>query len=88
MPDIFARHRLNKVTEKEFRDRHSTRQSALVYTQILPTPTILNDKILVEMGLTREEGDISALRSGKNTSPICRNEELVVNSVPSAFTTG
>ena len=68
---IFARHRLDIGISTEFKTKLTPKHDEPVYAQSLPTPTNLEDDLLVELALMMQEyGIITTLPYIKYSSPI------------------
>ena len=68
--DIFARHRFDIGTNREFKVKLTPNDDRPVYSQSLPTPINLNDDITVELALLHKYGIITTLPFSKYSSPI------------------
>ena len=68
--DIFARHRFDIGTNREFKVKLTPNDDRPAYSQNLPTPINLKDDITVELALLHKNGIITTLPFSKNASPI------------------
>ena len=68
--DIFARHRFDIGTNREFKVKRTPNDDRPAYSQNLPTPINLKDDITVELALLHKYGIITTLPFSKNASPI------------------
>ena len=64
--DIFARHRFNiGINEEEFTVKLTPKDDSPAYGQILPTPVILKEDLLVELTVLHKYGIITTLPFSK-----------------------
>ena len=68
--DIFARHRFDIGTNREFKVKLTPNDDRPTYSQSLPTPINLKDDITVELALLHRYGIITTLPFSKYASPI------------------
>ena len=68
--DIFARHRFDIGTNREFKVKLTPNDDRPAYSQSLPTPINLKDDITVELALLHKYGIITTLLFSKYASPI------------------
>ena len=68
--DIFARHRFDIGTNREFKVKLTPNDDRPAYSQSLPTPINLKDDITVEFALLHKYGIITTLPFSKYASPI------------------
>ena len=68
--DIFARHRFDIGTNREFKVKLTPNDDRPAYSQSLPTPINLKDDITVELTLLHKYGIITTLPFSKYASPI------------------
>ena len=68
--DIFARHRFDIGTNREFKVKLTPNDDRPAYSQSLPTPINLKDDITVELALLQKYGIITTLHFSKYASPI------------------
>ena len=68
--DIFARHRFDIGTNREFKVKLTPNDDRPAYSQSLPTPINLKDDITVELALLHKYGIITTLPFSKYASPI------------------
>ena len=68
--DIFARHRFEIGTNREFKVKLTPNDDRPAYSQSLPTPINLKDDITVELALLHKYGIITTLPFSKYASPI------------------
>ena len=68
--DIFARHRFDIGTNREFKVKLTPNDDRPAYSQSLPTPINLKDDITVELALLHRYGIITTLPFSKYASPI------------------
>ena len=68
--DIFARHRFDIGTNREFKVKLTPNYDRPEYSQSLPTPINLKDDITVELALLHKYGIITTLPFSKYASPI------------------
>ena len=68
--DIFARHRFDIDTNREFKVKLTPNDDRPVYSQSLPTLVNLKDAITVELALLHKYGIINTLPFSKYASPI------------------
>ena len=68
--DIFARHRFDIGTNREFMVKLTPNDDRPAYSQSLPTPINLKDDITVELALLHKYGIITTLPFSKYASPI------------------
>ena len=68
--DIFARHRFDIGTNREFKVKLTPNDNRPTYSQSLPTPINLKDDITVELALLHKNGIITTLPFSKYASPI------------------
>ena len=68
--DIFARHRFDIGTNREFKVKPTPNDDRPAYSQSLPTPINLKDDITVELALLHKYGIITTLPFSKYASPI------------------
>ena len=68
--DIFARHRFDIGTNREFKVKLTPNDDRPAYSQSLPTPFNLKDDITVELALLHRYGIITTLPFSKYASPI------------------
>ena len=68
--DIFARHRFDIGTNREFKVKLTPNDDRPAYSQSLPTPINLKDDITVELTLPHRYGIIIILPFSKDASPI------------------
>ena len=68
--DIFARHRLDKGINNNFKVKLTPKTDAPVYTQSLPVPINLKKDLTVELALMHRYGIITTLSFSKYASPI------------------
>ena len=68
--DIFARHRIDKGTNREFKVKLTPNDDRPAYSQSLPTPMNLKDDITVELALLHRYGIITTLPFAKYSSPM------------------
>ena len=68
--DIFARHRFDIGTNREFKVKITPNDDRPAYSQNLPTPINLKDDITVELALLHKYGIITTLLFSKYASPI------------------
>ena len=68
--DIFARHRFDIGTNREFKVKLTPNDDRPAYSQSLPTPINLKDDITVEIALLHKYGIITTLPFSKYASPI------------------
>ena len=68
--DIFARHRFDIGTNREFKVKLTPNDDRPAYSQNLPTPINLKDDITVELALLHRYGIITTLTFSKYASPI------------------
>ena len=68
--DIFARHRFDIGTNREFKVKLTPNDDRPAYSQCLPTPINLKDDITVELALLHKYGIITTLPLSKYASPI------------------
>ena len=69
--DIFARHRFDIGTNREFKVKLTPNDDRPAYSQSLPTPINLKDDITVELALLHKYGIIATLPFSKYASPFC-----------------
>ena len=68
--DIFAKHRFDIGTNREFKVKLTPNDDRPAYSQSLPTPINLKDDITVELALLHRYGIITTLLFSKYASPI------------------
>ena len=68
--DIFARHRFDIGTNREFKVKLTPNDDRPAYSQSLPTPINLKDDIAVQLALLHRYGIITTLPFSKYASPI------------------
>ena len=68
--DIFARHRFDIGTNREFKVKLTSNDDRPAYSQSLLTPINLKDDITVELALLHKYGIITSLPFSKYASPI------------------
>ena len=68
--DIFARHRFDIGTNREFKVKLTPNDDRPAYSQSLPTPINLKDDITVELALLHKYGIITTIPFSKYASPI------------------
>ena len=68
--NIFARHRFDIGTNREFKVKLTPNDNRPAYSQSLPTPINLKDDITVELALLHKYGIITTLPFSKYASPI------------------
>ena len=68
--EIFARHRFDIGTNREFKVKLTPNDDRPAYSQSLPTPINLKDDITVELALLHKYGIITTLPFSKYASPI------------------
>ena len=68
--DIFARHRFDIGTNRQFKVKLTPNDDRPAYSQSLPTPINLKDDITVELALLHKYGIITTLPYSKYASPI------------------
>ena len=68
--DIFARHRFDIGTNREFKVKLTPNDDRPAYSQSLPTPINLKDDLTVELALLHKYGIITTLPFSKYASPI------------------
>ena len=68
--DIFARHRFDIGTNREFKVKLTPNDDRPAYSQSLPTPITLKDNITVELALLHKYGIITILPFSKYASPL------------------
>ena len=68
--DIFARHRFDIGTNREFKVKLTPNYDRPAYNQSLPTPINLKDDITVDLALLHKYGIITTLPFSKYASPI------------------
>ena len=68
--DIFARHRFDIGTNRDFKVKLTPNDDRPAYSQSLPTPINLKDDITVELALLHKYGIITTLPISKYASPI------------------
>ena len=67
--DIFARHRFDIGTNREFKVKLTPNDDRPAYSQSLPTPINLKDDITVELALLHKYGIITTLPFSKYAAP-------------------
>ena len=68
--DIFARHRFDIRTNREFKVKLTPNDDRPAYSQSLPTPINLKDDFRVELALLHKYGILTTLPFSKYASPI------------------
>ena len=66
---IFVRHRIDIGIDTEFQVKLTPKHDELVHAQKFPTPTNLDENLLVELALMQQYGMIITLPYSKYSSP-------------------
>ena len=78
--NIFARHRFDIGTNREFKVNLTPNDDRAAYSQSLPTPIILKDDNTVELALLHKFEIITTLPFSKYASPIFAQRKQMDNS--------